>query len=72
MILYHFAKMYTSSNPQAIEDCTVVIPRCVDTEVNSNLMRLVSDEEIKWVVFSLGPLKAPSDDGLDGIFFQYH
>ena len=72
MILYHFAKMYTSSNPQAIEDCTVVIPRCVDTEVNSNLMRLVSDEEIKWVVFSLGPLKAPSDDGLGGIFFQYH
>lgn len=40
--------------------------------MNERLMSPVSDEEIKLAVFDLGALKAPSPDGLNGLFYQNH
>ena len=53
-------------------DCLEVIPRCVLEEEDHNLCKPISDEEIRNAVFSLGALKIPSGDGLDGLFFQNH
>ncbi|XP_025665275.1 uncharacterized protein [Arachis hypogaea] len=40
--------------------------------MNRELMKEVSDQEIKEATFSLGSLKAPGPDELNGLFFQKH
>ncbi|XP_072074220.1 uncharacterized protein [Arachis hypogaea] len=40
--------------------------------MNDELMAKISDEEIKEAAFSMGGLKAPGPDGLNGLFFQHH
>ena len=47
------------------------IPRIVSEDLNVNLMKLVSDAEIKRAAFSLGALN-PRGDGLNGLLFQNH
>ena len=41
-------------------------------EINEDLCRPATHEEIKKAFFSLGDLKAPGGDGLNGLFFQNH
>ena len=46
-----------------------VIPR-VTTEMNEEMMKPYSAEEVKKSLFSIGDMKAPGPDGLHAIFFK--
>ncbi|KAJ1416156.1 hypothetical protein SESBI_17681 [Sesbania bispinosa] len=70
MILQHFQQIYKSDHPTISQDCVNVIPRIVTDEMDEGFLKPVSEEEIKRVVDSLGPLKAPRLDGLNGQFFS--
>ena len=72
VILDHYQKLYESTGSRDMLECLEVIPRCVSEEENHHLCKPVSDGEIKNAVFSLGALKAPGGDGLNGLFFQNH
>ncbi|XP_016173417.1 uncharacterized protein LOC107615916 [Arachis ipaensis] len=52
--------------------CIRHIPVRVAEDINEELMREVTDKEIKEATFSLGSLKAPGPDGLNGLFYQKH
>ena len=71
-VLDQFQQIYTSSNPQRIDDCLQFIPCCLLEEANEYLCRPVTNEEIKKASFFLGSLKAHGGDGLNGLFFQNH
>ncbi|CAN1756384.1 hypothetical protein LINPERHAP1_LOCUS6125 [Linum perenne] len=45
------------------------IPSVVTLSMNSDLMAEVTDEEIRLMVFSIGPTQAPGPDGFTGLFF---
>ncbi|CAL5386064.1 unnamed protein product [Camellia sinensis] len=49
-----------------------VITREVSEKVNAELIKPVTDEEIKNAAFQLGSLKASGPDGFQGIFYQNH
>lgn len=66
----HFSRGYDSSNPQHILECTARVPKLVSEDLNRVLLSLVSNEEIKEAVFSMGALKAPGRDGFNGLFFS--
>ncbi|CAM8987641.1 unnamed protein product [Rhodiola kirilowii] len=51
------------------KELCVIQPR-ITTEMNENLIRGVTDEEIRRAVFQLGATKAPGCDGYPAIFFQ--
>ncbi|XP_072084658.1 uncharacterized protein [Arachis hypogaea] len=68
----HFTKLFTSEGNRNLEECVTEIPKRVTREMNEELMANITDEEIKEAVFSMGGLKAPGPDGLNGLFFQQH
>lgn len=45
-------------------------PNLFSNTVAHHLDPSVSDEEVKQVVFSIGSLKAPGEDGLPALFYQ--
>lgn len=51
-------------------NCVAHIPKLVTDANNIRLMDSVSEEEIKSAVFSVGSLKAPGPNGLNGLFYQ--
>ena len=61
MILEYFGAIFAFPNPQGIPEFVRAIPRKVDDEANSDLCKLVYDEEIKKVGFFLCRLKAPRE-----------
>ena len=66
----YYQGIFNSKDMQHITDCLSVVPNQVSNEMNVELTKPVSNVEIKIVVFSLGALKSPSRDGLNGTFFQ--
>ncbi|CAM8914180.1 unnamed protein product [Rhodiola kirilowii] len=46
------------------------VTACITNDMNVNLLREVTEDEIKMAVFSLGPLKAPGIDGFPAVFYQ--
>lgn len=67
----HFASVFETKGASIDEDeVLAVIPRHVKYEMNEDLMREVTDEEVKSVVFQLGGVKAPSPNGFQGLFHR--
>lgn len=66
----HFEKVYQSEGTEGMMECIAKIPKVITDAQNGRLMATVSNEEIKVVVFSMGSLKAPGPDGLNGLFYQ--
>ncbi|OMO70992.1 reverse transcriptase [Corchorus capsularis] len=50
-----------------ILDC---VPQLVTREMNEELVKEISNDEIRDAVFQLGAYKAPGPDGFSGIFYQ--
>lgn len=69
-ILQHFEGIYTSDSQEISDEIRGCIPNCISANMNTLLLRPVSELEIKKVVDGLGALKAPGPDGLNGLFFQ--
>lgn len=70
LILDHFQDVYTSDSPNVDGRMLQCITRSVTDQMNECLTSPVSDAEIKVAMESLGELKAPSPDGLNGLFFK--
>ncbi|KAL9679286.1 hypothetical protein QQ045_017144 [Rhodiola kirilowii] len=75
IVTSYFYNMFQSSisgNNWGIEDQLGCITQVVSEEMNSWLLRDISEEEVRSAVFSIGPLKAPGVDGFPAIFYQKH
>ena len=66
----NFCEVYQSSHPQIsseLED--LVVPSITEGE-NLELSRVLEPEEIRGIVWEMNPWKAPSPDGLPGLFLK--
>ncbi|GKV39420.1 hypothetical protein SLEP1_g47185 [Rubroshorea leprosula] len=68
----HFQQAYDSPETCSFTQIEGLIKSLVTTEMNEDLCRVVSDEEIRATVFQMGALKAPGVDGFPGCFYQHH
>ncbi|XP_072062105.1 uncharacterized protein [Arachis hypogaea] len=68
----HFPKLFTSEKRESLQECIRKIPRKVTNEMNEEILGNIRDDEIRAAAFSLGGLKAPGLDGLNGMFYQKH
>nr|XP_028962160.1 uncharacterized protein LOC103417751 [Malus domestica] len=66
----HFQALFTSAGSRDWGDTIDCIVPLVSDGMNAELIKQVSDEEIKDAVFQMGGLKAPGPHGFQGIFFH--
>ncbi|XP_027148760.1 uncharacterized protein LOC113749274 [Coffea eugenioides] len=66
----YFGNLFTSSNPEASTSIFQCIPQVITDHMNSQLIRPITELEVKKAVFSLHPNKAPGPDGMSSVFFQ--
>ena len=69
-ILDYFTHMFLSDNPGEFDEVLQGIPHIVTTEMNRNLIRPVTDQEISRAIFPMHPNKSPGPDGMSPVFFQ--
>lgn len=70
--MFFFSNIYASSNCHDLEECLSAFPKLITPELNVELIKPVTKEEIKEATFALGGMKAPSPDRLNGLFYQKH
>jgi hypothetical protein len=66
----YFRNMYTKDTLVAPELIEELIEQKVDQQMNDNLIREFTDEEIGDTLFQIAPLKVPGADGFLARFFQ--
>lgn len=66
----YFDNIYTTSNPDMIEDVLSRLETKATDAMNFRLAKAVSNKEVEDAVFSNNPCKTPRRDGLTGKFIQ--
>lgn len=66
----YYSNLFTSVDAYDWKDRLNGIPATITESMNSSLIKPEEDEEIKEVVFSMNPSKAPGIDGMTPLFFQ--
>ena len=66
----HFISTFTSEGPREWGSILDYINRCVSEEMNMDLLRPITAEEVKLAAYKMGGLKAPGPDGFQGIFYH--
>ncbi|CAN6690416.1 unnamed protein product [Malus baccata var. baccata] len=66
----HFKSLYTSVGCRDWGDILNCLEPLVSELMNTDLIKPVSEEEIKVAVHQMGGLKAPGPDGFQGIFYH--
>ncbi|CAL1382259.1 unnamed protein product [Linum trigynum] len=65
-----FKELFTAKDTGFDNGILQQFPRLVTDDMNFALSKTVTREEIKKVVFALGPHKSPGPDGFNGFFFR--
>ena len=66
----YFEEIYSTSSPNQIEKVIDFIPAKVTNEMNSELTRTFTKEEVVIALKQLHPTKSPGPDGMLALFFQ--
>lgn len=66
----YFKQLFSSDGDRNWDDALDCVSPVVTPEMNEDLIRPVSEDEVRNAVFQLGALKAPGPDGFQGTFYQ--
>ena len=66
----YFEKIYSTSSPSGINEVTHALSRCVTEDMNAELTKAFTRDEVINALKQLHPTKAPGPDGMSAIFFH--
>ena len=66
----YFNTLFSTSNPQAIDDVVSEVDGVVTPRMNHALLQPFTHEEIRTTLFQMHPSKSPGPDGMSTLFFQ--
>ena len=72
VILNYFSSIYSTDHPNSFEASLNAVDQRVTQEMNGELLRTFSEEEIRAALNQMHPTKAPGPDGMSPIFFQQY
>jgi hypothetical protein len=67
-----YQQLYTSQGAPVMADLLNLVPARVSDEMQMNLDKDFTEEEVKLALFQMHPSKAPGVDGFTAGFFQRH
>ena len=65
----YFEEIFSSSHPSQISTVIAPIPTLVSPEMNENLSKAFSSEEVVAALKQIHPSKSPGPDGMSALFF---
>ncbi|XP_027150304.1 uncharacterized protein LOC113750541 [Coffea eugenioides] len=69
-ILDYFQQIFTTESPLEFTEILQGIPLAITEEMNSKMIRIVTEQEISQAVFSMHPNKSPGPDGFTSLIKQ--
>jgi hypothetical protein len=72
MVHTFYEELFTSEPLVTMDSVIDAIPSKVDDQMNSDLCKAYTNDEIKAALFQMGPTKAPGPDGFPAMFYQVH
>ena len=63
-----YQKLFTSSEPVNLDEILEKIPTMVTEEMNSELLKEFTVEEVENALKQMAPLKSPGPDGMPPLF----
>lgn len=66
----YYTRLFTYEDSYNWEDKLSGIPTTITNSLNSSLIKLVEDDEIRQALFSMNPNKSLGIDGMTPLFFQ--
>ena len=69
-MLFRSEDIYSTSNPSMVDEVTAAIPTMITEEMNTELSRYFTREEIVTALKQIHPTKSPGPDGMSAFFFQ--
>ena len=68
-VIGYFEDIYSSTYPFRLEEVTNLIPAKVSEEMNGDLTKDFTVEEVRTSLRQMHPTKAPGPDGMSAIFY---
>ena len=66
----YFKSLFTSKSASDMSPCLQPLERCVAEEMNNDLLKTFTVEEVHDAIYDMAPLKAPNPYGFIVGFFQ--
>ena len=70
VVVSYFEKLYTTSHPSRIQEVIDTMEPKVSVEMNQNLIRQFTKEEVEAALKQMHPTKSPGPNSMSAIFYQ--
>ena len=67
----YFEDLFSTTSPSDFDSFLTEVTPTITPQMNQNLLRLATEDEVKEALFMMHPEKAPGPDGMTALFFKH-
>ena len=71
MAVEYFEELFTTTSPSEVDEFLSEVTPDITPQMNQQLLRIATEDEVREALFMMHPEKAPGPDGMTALFFQH-